>query len=368
MKSILTRLSLYLVMILVLLGTFLSGCSQVENNPLSTQTINNHDNNPTRTSEYENQTPIIQSRVKMADSLSSCQNGVDAISPDAVWATAYCGPDGEEEVWKIGENQSTTLYKLKPARGYLTFSPDSKMLLVAIQQGPLWLYEVGQWGSPKVLYPQLPAYAMPTWSPDSQSIAISYLEKGQALSIIKLDGTYRNLIALQDVNSEYENYGVNMFGPTWSPDSSKIAYVIAKNMANPPPIQLWTVDVASGKKELLYSGKSGEVAYRPEWSPDGSKILVINRESARNNNMYIFNINEKTFSLLYKYIDPFPTLWSPDSKDIAVCDNNKLYLLNIEINKSSLVSPSCDIIQWKDDHHIITQDYLNLDFYLVSLP
>ncbi len=368
MKSFSTRLYLPVVLLFVLFQSILSGCVEATIISATQTAAIVKTSTPVITINILTQTPFLASTVKFADYLSGCNNSIVTLSPDAKWAIAQCAPNGEYGifVWKIGEQQATMLFKSKALGGYdATFSPDGEKLLVAILTGPLWLFEVGRWQTPKMLYSELPRYAFPTWSPDSQSIAISYLVKGQALSIMKLDGTYKNLIAVDEVNSAGDSYGINMFGPAWSPDSSKIAYVIAKDMRNPSPIQLWTVDVASGKKELLYSGKAGEVAYEPEWSPDGSNILVVNG-MATNKNMYLYNVKEKTFSLLPKFDDPFPTLWSPNGKYIGVCDLSGLYIVSIETGESSFLSPYCGIL-WKDDKSIVAQGS-DWNFYLITLP
>ncbi len=323
---------------------------------------------------------------KLADFPPGCGGDwLNTLSPDLMWAVNDCGPNGDVVVWRIGEQQTAIISEDNTSPSYFcaAFSPDSKKLLLAVSNGPLLLFEVGQWQTPKKLYPKLLPISFSlslvdhcfSWSPDSQSFTISYLLPGQALSVMKLDGTYKNLIAFDEVHignapSDASKYALFLFGPSWSPDGSKIAYVLAKDMVNPPPIQLWTVEVASGKKELLYSGKTGEVGYEPEWSPDGTKILVANAMSDFDRSaMYVYNVRQKTFSLLLRSQFPNHTIWSPDSQRIAFCNNvGGQYVISVSTGETSLINPECGILQWKDNHSMVMHYGYEDSLYLLTIP
>ena len=388
MTSFLKKPYCYGTMLFALLVGILTGCAQIIQipaTPTSTAILF-----PTQTptiyvpSSMPSPTPNVN--VKQGDLPPGCGKFLNTLSPDLMWAVNNCGPNGDVVVWKIGEQQTTTLSPPTNSKEYgvdycAAFSPDGKKLLIAVPDGPLLLFDVGQWQTSGTLYPKIlpisfswsPGSQCFSWSPDSQSFTISYLVPGQALSVMNLDGTYKNLIAFDEVHtgtmpSGATKYALGMFGPTWSPDGRKIAYVIAKDMVDPPPIQLWTVEVASGKKELLYSGKVGEVGYEPEWSPDGTKILVVNDISDYNHNaMYIYDVKQKTFNLLLKLQFPNHTLWSPDSQRIAFCNNvGGQYLISVGTGETSLVSSYCGILQWQDNHSMVMLNENSLS--LLTVP
>jgi len=101
----------------------------------------------------------------------------------------------------------------------------------------------------------------PTWSPDGKSIAYFSDESGEYALHIKQqsgEGDTRK-IAL-------EGNGAFYFEPKWSPDSKRVAF--SDNELN-----IWDVDVASGKLNKVDSDYSYEIGRDITWSPD-SKWLA----------------------------------------------------------------------------------------------
>jgi Tol biopolymer transport system component len=357
------------IFIFVLLLCLL-GCTDTSNKSILQITTNSKISS-TDNIQIRESKPIFSTE-KIADNLPGCNNSIRTISPDTKYAVAECSPHGEGEVlvWKIGETEAVKLFIRKEIEGFRAdFSPDSKKLLIEIQNGPLWVYDVGQWQTPKMLYSKVPAISASSWSPDSKSIAISYLVEGEALSVIKLDGKINNLVKFTEMHIGDPAYAINMFGPAWSSDSNSIAYVTTGDMYNPSPIQLWSINVETNIKELLYSGKPSEVGYNPSWSPDGKYILVVNSMSrTRIVDSYLFDVKQKTLQIIPELQNRYWGLWSPDSKHIAACDQKGgLYIYSIISNKAQEISSVCGILLWKNNTSILTENY-NWDFYLVNIP
>ena len=192
-----------------------------------------------------------------------------AISPNIVWVVVDCTSGLGLEIGRAGQPQLTPLFAAafdEHARYAVAFSPNDQKLVVVRSNGTVWLFDVGNWQSPKTLFQNSTQYSVPIWAPDSKSIAITYLHNDQALSILELDGTFKDLLRYSEVHKAVGSVA-NLFGPSWSPDGTKLAYVITTDLLNPDPIQFWTINAVTGDKELLYSGKTGEVGYSPAWSP-----------------------------------------------------------------------------------------------------
>lgn len=101
-----------------------------------------------------------------------------------------------------------------------------------------------------------------------------------------------------------------IMSPAWSPSGQKIAYVsFEKKRA-----QIYTVDVASGKRRLITSfpGINGA----PAWSPDGEKMAVVLSKDGSPNiysvDLTTGRIRQLTFG---KSIDTEPK-YSPDGKSL----------------------------------------------------
>lgn len=106
----------------------------------------------------------------------------------------------------------------------------------------------------------------PAWSSDGKAIAFITDQGGkQQLAIVDAAGGQEKLVDLGDSPAYY-------YAPTWSPDSTRIAYTDHRN-------KLWILEVASGKNtevdQTVYTDPGVDV--RPKWSPD-SKWLTWARD------------------------------------------------------------------------------------------
>ena len=103
----------------------------------------------------------------------------------------------------------------------------------------------------------------PAWSPDGKSIAYFSDESGEyALHIKPQNGEgAAHKIALQGKSAFY-------FDPSWSPDSKHIAF-------NDNQLNLWDVEVASGKLTKVDTDYSYEINREFAWSPDSKWIAYV---------------------------------------------------------------------------------------------
>jgi Tol biopolymer transport system component len=112
----------------------------------------------------------------------------------------------------------------------------------------------------------------PSWSPDSAKIAF------ESYNVIDADGS--GLTRLTDTQ-------LTAFGPTWSPDGTKIAFTSAVNYS-------WDICVidADGKQQTNITNYTpgDDAGYVKSWSSDGSKIVYTSStDYYQNNAIWIIN-------------------------------------------------------------------------------
>lgn len=237
------------------------------------------------------------------------------VSFDIHWVLQTCG----EKAILIDLTSSETIQlKTKDYVSFAAFSPDSKKILV-FESKPeyrtdLWLFELEQLQTPQYLGNFWGATRV-IWAPDSQQFALTYEESDVAISVLGLKGETKTLVTLPEMHGPMlPKYDMYTQGPTWSPDSKKLAYTftIRGDSEVITPFQLWVVDIEKGTKEKLYEGdKAGEARY-PEWSPDGKNIgLYID-----NVTLAYYNIASSRLIPLFQADFRSVYFWFPDGNGI----------------------------------------------------
>lgn len=321
--------------------------------------------------------PTLTSRLYSTKLLAAIPSGcnVGDVSSDTQWIAMVC--DARYlTVQKIRDTQSITLLGNASKSAYydFAFSPDSTKLIVdVLDGGPIWLFTVGQWSTPRMLTSGTHSLLgdHPSWSPDGRTIAISHFKAGWALSMVDALGNSQDLLRNNEVQTGNTYSPENWFGPTWSPDSRELAYVTMGDPFHPQPVQLWILDIASGEKKLMYAGKPEEAGlYDPAWSPGGTKIALYT-SFTKPSSLYIYDLNKGTMSL----IGNLPTnnaqfKWSPDRTHIAVCATSSWLS---KVSASSGQSEQTDIdcgryLGWVDKNTILSTNDLDGNLYRISLP
>jgi Tol biopolymer transport system component len=122
----------------------------------------------------------------------------------------------------------------------ISWSPDGKKLVLAIQRGEKTLIEIFDIASSS-LQP-LGEGNSPTWSPSGDSIA--YLDaSNQKIHLVHTDGTDDRV--LKDVGGRVFGYRYFGLGPVWSPDSTKL--LINKYKGDGDYLDVVLLDVKSGR-------------------------------------------------------------------------------------------------------------------------
>jgi dipeptidyl aminopeptidase/acylaminoacyl peptidase len=250
---------------------------------------------------------------------------------------------------------SSDLYKLRSAEG-VVFSPDGTRLAYTVthNDGPgrpysqLWVTTPADGRSIRFAK-EKESSGSATWSPDGQWIAYSgHLEGQSGLIVAHPDGSgAKFLSALESTNSPLPTTG-NRF--TWSPDSTRIAFVnavpgpetadatgdpivITRYLYKPEAgeglthfndnrrLHIFVAELASRKIQQLTDGTHYE--HSIEWSPDGREIAFIsNRESNEdqffNYDLFALNVSNGAIRRLTATENAeYEPHWSPDGKTIV---------------------------------------------------
>jgi Tol biopolymer transport system component len=142
----------------------------------------------------------------------------------------------------------------------------------------------------------------PTWSPDSSRIAYARgLEPsgGSNIWVMNVDGTKKRRLASTRLADS----------PAWSPDGERIAFSAGLSQ------DIYILDLRDGKVRRLFNTSQGEDL--PDWSPDGQRIAY-KREDNQGYDVFVMNAdgsNRRNVSL-HEATDVNP-VWSPDGTEIA---------------------------------------------------
>jgi Tol biopolymer transport system component len=156
----------------------------------------------------------------------------------------------------------TRLTDQEGSESFPSLSPDGNFLLYVKSvdgNADIYLQRVGG-GNPVNLTPDSPQDdTQPAVSPDGQRIAFRSQRDGGGLFLMGATGESARRLT---------DFG---FNPAWSPDGRRIAFAtegVAGPLARTRSSQLWVVEVATGRKQLVAETD----AVQPSWSPHGHRI------------------------------------------------------------------------------------------------
>ncbi|WP_345358580.1 amidohydrolase family protein [Actinoallomurus liliacearum] len=198
-----------------------------------------------------------------------------AWSPDGRHLSYSTDRGGKLDIWirDLRTGQDRRLTNLPGAAALSgTWSHDGSHLAFLDQTGALYTVEVSS-GDVQRVYPATFEPGRPTWSPDGNVIALAAIKPYSARyreglsKILLVDrrtgaGTYVDPLPDRSIQTRGDD------GPVWSPDGTKMAFVVAS--------VLWVVDVhADGTPAGPPRQVTEEVTDAVSWSGDSSELLYL---------------------------------------------------------------------------------------------
>lgn len=195
--------------------------------------------------------------------------------------------------------------------------------------------ELASVGKSTGFYNPEPPILYPVWSPDGTQIA--YILDG-VLYLMGSDGT-NNQAVVDD--PDFVARGI----PSWSPDSSAIAFVSVK-CTNPPTCNTFTslgsgvsvYELGNDQTKLVIDINIFFSRYvTPQWLSDGSAILAVEADG-HNSNLYKGYLNGSPFEIIlgteFSEFDPLKI--SPDGAQIAF-ENQDLFVMNVDGSDKQMI-------------------------------
>jgi Tol biopolymer transport system component len=175
---------------------------------------------------------------------------------------------------------------------------------------PAYLYSVRADGSQRTQVTQLVPVG-PVLSPDGTKIAFFLTDGGSPrdLYVMNSDGTAPRLLRSYP---EYENSGTGLRDVTWSPDGTKLAYLLPQLVSGE---QLRIADVATGTDVRVVP--DGIPKAQLSWSPDGSEIAFVSFGQTSSVGIYAKNVTTGAIRIIVPTAGASWPRWSPDGTQIA---------------------------------------------------
>jgi Tol biopolymer transport system component len=156
----------------------------------------------------------------------------------------------------------------------------------------------------------------PAWSPDGTKIAFSQGDPlADHIDTMNTDGSGR-------ISVTPDEFGTVDGSPDWSPDGTKIAFMrcllsgFAHGSASYSECQIWTTHPDGTGQTKISNSSTFDGA--PSWSPDSTKIAFVRREDNHGQiyTMHADGSNRTRISQEASITDTTP-VWSPDGTKIA---------------------------------------------------
>jgi Tol biopolymer transport system component len=191
----------------------------------------------------------------------------------------------------------------------------------------------------------------PVWSPDRTRLAyVIGCEAAPFLPELALiDATGLNYSQRLTINSFTDAM------PTWSPDGTHLAF--ASDRGGSP--QIYVMDVTSPTETTVQLTFDPVVKWGPAWSPDGSKIAYYSQQSE----IYVMDADGASQVRITSGTMDYSPKWSLDSQEITFFSlrdgTSEVYIMNVD---------GSDQVQLTDDNTCSNDDKLSCNWASAFSP
>jgi Tol biopolymer transport system component len=224
------------------------------------------------------------------------------------------------ELWRIAADGSNTLQLTFTGGNVADFAPswDGETIAFSLKNSlggeDLWLVDRDGKQTRELVNCDQDVCAEPSWSPDSSKIAFSRRSTSTQPEIATTEQIWILDVSSGDVTQLFSDAAMSGNQPSWSPDGSRIAYF------DTPSNQVGIVDLSSGQTWYL-PATTGIIG---NWSGDGSKLFFTTEENTGNNlvvDIYEADVFKQQYTLsslneIHGGREYNVPAWSPDGQAV----------------------------------------------------
>lgn len=147
------------------------------------------------------------------------------------------------------------------------------------------------------------------WSPAGDRIAyLCVTERGGPSQICEVDTT---TLTIQTYSLPKDGFSDSL---AWSADGT--SFLFRWGLGYPDPSELWQLDLATQQLEMLSQLPVG--VGRVSWSPDRSRVAFVVRDNEQGPDiLYVQTVDGMSRGSIYEYENFAEVVWSPDGRTIA---------------------------------------------------
>ena len=215
-----------------------------------------------------------------------------------------------------GSDERIWMEDPKVSFGKMALSPDSKQVALDIMTDfsrHIYVIDIatGQRQNLTEPFGEHQLFATPTWSGDGKWLASICYQPGEHYDVCIMDlagNVLRNLTRRAEDSDGH---------PSWSPDSSKIAYYSRRGVRDADwNTEIYVMDANGGNQTNLTNHPAWD--RYPRWSPNGQQILFYSNREGNQDDIYVMNADgTDVVNLTRDPLEDRIPAWSPDGNWIA---------------------------------------------------